>query len=106
MSIKRLALVVLLGVAATSALAEVNVSVGIGLPGLVYAQPVPVYAPPPAYVVPRPVYAPPPVMVLPQPMYAPRWRGDDDDHDEWKKWRKHQYKEHRHWRREWGDHDD
>lgn len=99
MTIQKLALALLLGAAGTSALAEVNVSVGIGLPGLVYA--------PPAYLVPGVMYAPRPAMVAPQPVYAPRWRGDDDDdHDEWKKWRKHQRKEHRRWHHEREDHDD
>lgn len=74
-----------------SAFAAVNVDIGIVVPGVVYTQPVPVYAPAPVYVVPRPYYAPAPVYLVPRPVYAPRWRGrddDDDDHDDDKrKWR-------------------
>ncbi len=111
MNCKPLALAALLGLAGTCAQAGVNVNLGIGLPGVVYVEPAPVYAPPPppVYVMPRPVYAPRPVVVMPQPMYAPRWREDDDDRDEWKHWRKHQEKEqkraYKRWRREQGDDD-
>lgn len=105
MNYRPIVLAALLGTAGTCALAEVNVS--IGLPGPVYVQPAPLYAPPPVYAVPRPVYAPRPVVVVPPPMYAPRWRGDDDDYDEWRKWHKRHYKQQRKkWRREWDDDDD
>lgn len=80
----------LLSVGAT-AFAAVNVDIGISVPGVVYAQPAPVYAPPPVYVVPRPYYAPAPVYVVPRPVYAPRWRGrdhdDDNDDDGKRQWR-------------------
>ena len=76
--------------------AHVNVDIGIGVPGVVYAEPAPVYAPPPVYVAPQPVYVPRPVVVAPAPVYAPYWRGHDDDDDDQgdRHWRKHGHREH------------
>jgi len=79
--------------------AHVNVDIGIGVPGVVYAEPAPVYAPPPVYVAPRPVYVPRPVVVTPVPVYAaPYWRKRDYEDDQGE----------RHWhgrgRREHGEH--
>ncbi len=54
---------------------RVSWSVGINVPGPVYAAPAPVYMPPPqpVYMAPQPVYvAPPPAVVYrPAPVYAP-----------------------------------
>jgi hypothetical protein len=69
--------------AATPALARVNVDLNIGVPGPVYVTPAPVYAPPPpVYVQPRPVYVQPaPVYVQPRPVYVERdWRERDWHH--------------------------
>jgi hypothetical protein len=81
---------VTLMMAATPALARVDVDLNIGIPGPVYVQPAPVYAPPrpvyvqpaPVYVQPAPVYVQPaPVYVQPRPVYAePHWRGGDRHH--------------------------
>src|SRR5262249_49903727 len=85
--------------AVPSAQARVNVDIGIGIPGIVYAEPAPVYvAPQPVYVAPQPVYvAPRPVVVAPAPVYAPYWRGrdyDDDDDQGERKWRGHGHGKH------------
>lgn len=61
--------------AATPALARVDLSVNIGVPGVyVHGGPAPVYvhsAPAPVYVRPAPVYVQPqPVYVQPQPVYV------------------------------------
>lgn len=87
--------------------ARVNVDIGIGIPGVVYAEPAPVYvAPQPVYVAPQPVYmAPRPVVVAPAPVYAPapywRGRGDDDDDQGERRWRERGYRKHG-----WHRHDD
>jgi hypothetical protein len=89
--------------AAASANAEVNWSIGIGAP-LYYEAPAPVYAaPPPVYYEPPPrVYyrPPPPAYDRPAPVYygpppayyEPEYRGG--------------YRHRHHERRDWGDHDD
>lgn len=93
---------------ATTASAEVNWSVNVGVPGIVvtepapvYVEPAPVYAPPPAYYAPAPrvYYRRPPAYYRPAPIYgAPVYYGppapgyyrpghwhrrdrDDDDRD-------------------------
>ncbi|WP_410054136.1 hypothetical protein [Cupriavidus sp. BIC8F] len=99
---KQLAIVGALGGAMLAislpAQAHVNVDIGIGVPGVVYAEPAPVYAPPPVYVAPQPVYVPRPVVVAPAPVYAPYWRGrgrDDDDDDQGeRRWRRRGHREH------------
>lgn len=99
---KRLAIIGALGgtmLAITStAQAHVNVDIGIGVPGVVYAEPAPVYAPPPVYVAPQPVYVPRPVVVAPAPVYAaPYWAGRDDDDDDdrgERRWRRRGHREH------------
>jgi hypothetical protein len=51
-----------------------GISIGIGVPGVVYASPPGYYPPPPAYYMPPPVYyAPPPVYYAPPPViyYGP-----------------------------------
>jgi hypothetical protein len=60
--------------AASPALARVDVDFHIGVPG-VYVQPAPVYVQPrPVYVQPQPVYVQPqPVYVQPQPVYVERY---------------------------------
>lgn len=65
-----------------TAQAHVNVDIGIGIPGVIYAEPAPVYVAPPVYVVPQRVYVPRPVVVTPAPVYAPYWRGRDYDDDQ------------------------
>lgn len=90
--------------AAASANAEVNWSIGIGAP-LYYEAPAPVYAaPPPVYYEPPPrVYyrpPPPPAYYRPAPVYygpppayyEPEYRGG--------------YRHRHHERRDWDDHDD
>ena len=91
--------------AAASASAEVNWSIGIGVPAVVnppvYYEPAPAYvAPPPVYYQPPPrVYyrPPPPVYYRPAPVYygppAPVYYGHRDGHR-------------RHYRRDWEDQDD
>lgn len=105
---KQLALIATLGGAlltiATVAHARVNVDIGIGIPGVVYAEPAPVYVAPqpvyvepqPVYVEPRPVYVPRPVIVAPAPVYAPYWRGRDDDDDDQggRRWRGRGHRRH------------
>lgn len=75
--------------AATPALARVDVDLNIGIPGPVYMHPAPMYAPPPVYAPPRPVYVQPapvyvqpaPVYVQPRPVYVERqWRERDWHH--------------------------
>ncbi|MFM0148489.1 hypothetical protein [Paraburkholderia sp. RL18-085-BIA-A] len=74
-----------LGLAVLAASAHVDVAIGLGIPGAVYAPAEPVYAPPPPVV-----YAPAPVAVA--------YGGDDD-------WRAREWRE-REWRRqEWREHD-
>lgn len=47
-----------------------GISIGIGVPGVVYASPPMYYAPPPVYYVPpRVYYVPPPVYYVPPPVY-------------------------------------
>ncbi|RQS12794.1 hypothetical protein [Burkholderia sp. Bp8998] len=89
---KKLILGAVLGVAALAASgvasAHVDLSVGIGVPG-VYAAPEPVYVAPP-----QPVYVAP----SPPVMYAPVGYRDDD-------WRARQWREHEWRRREWREHE-
>ncbi|MGO4812554.1 hypothetical protein AB4156_23630 [Cupriavidus sp. 2MCAB6] len=100
---KRIAIIGALGgallVIGSIAQAHVNVDIGIGVPGVVYAEPAPVYAPPPVYAAPRPVYVSRPVVVIPAPVYtAPYWRKrDNDDHQGERHW-------HGRGRREHGEH--
>jgi len=82
---------------ANAAMARVDVGISIGVPGVLYAPPPPVYyAPPVRYV------EPPPVVVVPErryyrpvPVYeAPRYYYRDDyrhDRKHWKKWRHHRH---------------
>ncbi len=99
---KRIAIIGALGCAllaiSGTARARVNVDIGIGIPGVVYAEPAPVYvAPQPVYVAPQPVYVPRPVIVAPAPAYAPRWRErdyDDDNDQGERKWRRHERRGH------------
>jgi hypothetical protein len=76
--------------AASPALARVDVDFHIGVPSGVYVQPAPVYVQPrPVYVQPQPVFVQPrPIYVHPQPVYSER-------------------QHHRHWRerRMYRDHD-
>ena len=69
--------------ASTAASAHVDVAIGLGIPGAVYAPAEPVYAPAPPVV-----YAPAPVAVA--------YGGGDD----WRarEWRRHEWREHRDWR--------
>ncbi|MFM0063611.1 hypothetical protein [Paraburkholderia aspalathi] len=77
--------------ASTAASAHVDVAIGLGIPGAVYAPAEPVYAPPPPVV-----YAPAPVAVA--------YGGDGD-------WRAREWHERREWRerewrrREWREHE-
>jgi len=76
---KRLLIASLLGLAALSlspaASAHVDVSIGLGLPGIVVGPPV-VYAPA------QPYYAPPPVVYGGGGYYGrPGWHGHDDHRD-------------------------
>lgn len=97
--------------AAGTAQAHVDVSVGIGLPGIAFGVPAPVYvAPPPVYVAPAPVYVPPPpvyvrprpVVVSPYPYYG-GWGGGYYYRD--RGWReRHEWREH-HWHRHHDDDD-
>lgn len=77
--------------ASTVASAHVDLAVGIGIPGVVYA-------PEPEYVAPPPpvAYAPPPPAVIAY--------GDDDD---WRarRWREHEWREHEHREHEWREHE-
>jgi len=58
--------------ATSAAQAHVDVSVGIGLPGIAFGFPAPVYvAPPPVYYQPAPVYVQPQAYYA-QPAYAPQ----------------------------------
>lgn len=106
---KQLAIIAALGGAlltiAPCAQARVNVDIGIGIPGVVYAEPAPVYvAPQPVYVEPPRVYVPRPVVVAPAPVYAPYWRERDDDDDDdqgERRWRRRGHREHG-----WHRHDD
>ena len=74
--------------ASTAASAHVDVAIGLGIPGTLYAPAEPVYAPPPPVV-----YAPAPVAVA----YG---GGDDWRAREWRRqeWREHEWREHRDWR--------
>ena len=74
--------------ASTAASAHVDVAIGLGIPGAVYAPAEPVYAPPPPVV-----YAPAPVAVA----YG---GGDDWRAREWRRqeWREHEWRERRDWR--------
>lgn len=94
--------------AAGSAQAHVDVTVGIALPGVsavigapvyrayppapVYVEPAPVYVEPaPVYVEPAPVYLPPRAYYRPAPVYAPApvvWVGERDG------WRRRWYRDH------------
>ncbi|EML1602219.1 hypothetical protein RVY52_007042 [Burkholderia cenocepacia] len=89
---KKLILGAVLGVAALVASgvasAHVDLSVGIGVPG-VYTAPAPVYVAPP-----------PPVMYAPVGYRDYGWRGDGWRQREWREreWRRHEWREH-----EWRD---
>ncbi|KAG8149611.1 hypothetical protein [Burkholderia catarinensis] len=76
--------------ASGSAMAHVDLSVGIGVPVA------------PVYVEPAPVYVAPQPAVVAYPGYGYDYYRDDDD-DGYRKWRKHHYKQ---WRRHHGDDDD
>jgi hypothetical protein len=83
--------------ASTAASAHVDVALGIGVPGVVYA-------PAPEYVAP-----PPPVAYAPPPPVELAYRDDDDWRArEWREheWREHERREHRWREREWRDHGD
>lgn len=68
----------------------VDLSVGIGIPG------VPVYAPAPVYMAPQPpVYVAPRPAVVAYPSYGYGYGYSDDEDEDYGKWRKHYYK---HWR--------
>lgn len=75
--------------ASTAASARVDLAIGVGFPGAVYAPAQPVYvAPQPAYVAP-----------------VGYWRGDDGWRErEWRRreWREHQWREHEWRERRWG----
>lgn len=75
--------------ASGTAMAQVDLSVGIGVPVA------------PVYVEPAPVYVAPQPAVVAYPGYGFGYYGDDDDRD--RKWRKHYYK---HWRKHHDDDDD
>jgi hypothetical protein len=76
------ALVAVLLTTGATAFAGVNVGIGIAVPGVVYTEPVPVYAPAPVYVAPQQLYVPAPVIVRPRYIGESRWRQDDDDDDD------------------------
>lgn len=83
--------------AASPALARVDVDFHIGVPG-VYVQPAPVYvAPRPVYVQPQPVYVQPqPVYTQPHPVYYERY-----ERQYHRNWRERDWRE----RRMYRDHD-
>lgn len=78
---------------------DIGVSIGIGIPGLIFGPPV-YYAPPP----------PPPVVVVPEPVYVPGVPYYYDRHaykdarKHWKKQQKRMWKDYR--RAYYGDDDD
>lgn len=83
-----------------AAQAHVDVSVGIGFPGIAIGVPGPVYvAPPPVYYQPAPVYVrpqvyygPPPVVVAPYPVYRTGWVSPGYYGERWRgreEWREH-----------------
>ena len=99
-----------------AAQAHVDVSVGIGLPGIAIGIPAPVYvAPPPMYYPPAPVYvqpqtyyAPPPVVVAPYPVYRAGWVRPGYYGHRWdrrEQWRQHHWRDHEHDRGDRGDRD-
>ncbi|KAF3996815.1 PXPV repeat protein [Glaciimonas immobilis] len=96
--------------AASPAMAHVDVGVNIGLPGI-FVAPEPVYVQPePVYIAPRPIYVQPrPVYLQPRPVYIeqqqePEWRG--------RQWQENRFREdrrdyHRGHHKGWKDeHDD
>ncbi|TKC83484.1 hypothetical protein FAZ69_23645 [Trinickia terrae] len=81
--------------ASTAASAHVDVAIGVGLPGAVYAPPQPVYvAPPPV------AYAPAPVAVS----YGgyDGWRARERPEHEWRRreWREHEWHDRGRWDRD------
>lgn len=72
--------VALLGAAGAATAGGVDLSIGVGVPVA------------PVYVAPQPVYVAPQPAVVGYPAYG--WRGDEDD--DWKHYRKHWRKWHRH----------
>ena len=99
-----------------AAQAHVDVSVGIGLPGIAIGIPAPVYvAPPPVYYEPAPVYvrpqryyAPAPVVVAPYPVYRAGWVRPGYYGDRWHRrdeWREHHWRDQEHDRGDRGDRD-
>lgn len=100
--------------ASGAAQARTDVSLSIGFPGPVYAQPAPVYvpAPQPVYVQPQPVYVQPqPVYVRPAPVYvappvvyaAPVYAAPGGYGWREREYWRHRQWEHRHHRRGWED---
>ncbi|AQQ29402.1 hypothetical protein [Burkholderia cenocepacia] len=94
---KKLILGAVLGVAALAASgvasAHVDLSVGIGVPG-VYTAPTPVYVAPP-----------PPVMYAPVGYRDDDWRARQWREHEWRRreWREHEWREHEWRERAWRD---
>jgi len=84
--------------ATTTAQARPDVQVSIGLPGLPFLVPPPVYVrTEPVYVQPRPIYAPPPAVVYERP-WGPSYRTDFEREREWRRaeWQRREWE-----RREW-----
>jgi hypothetical protein len=77
-------------VVSTAAFAHVDVALGIGVPGAVYAPAQPAYV------------APPPVAYAPPPPAEMAYRSDDD----WRarQWREHEWREREHREHEWREH--
>lgn len=78
-------------VVSTAASAHVDVAIGLGVPGVVYA--------------PQPVYAPPPVAYAPAPVAVAYGGYDDWRAREWREheWRRREWREHEWHEREWRD---